>query len=92
MPPDRRRTHIAMPSWADRRRSQDRDIAGLFADGSAADAWAALSTQPVSALVKPVQPGDEQVPVVEIAPGTGGPDLDAIASLFTLDEDPAHRG
>ena len=81
-----------MPPWADRRRRQDRDIAGLFADGSAADAWAALSTQPVSALVKPVQPGDEQVPVVDIASCQEGPDLDAIAGAFALDEDPSHRG
>ena len=86
MHPDRRRTHIAMPPWADRRRRQDQDIADLFVDGSAAEAWAALGGQPVAALVKPALPGDEQVPVVEIA---AGPDLDAIASAFALDDDPA---
>jgi hypothetical protein len=88
MDPDRRRTHIAMPPWADRRRRQAADIADLFVDGSAAEAWAALGRQPVSALVKPIQPEDEQVPVVEIA---AGPDLDAIASAFALDEDPVAK-
>ena len=88
MHPDRRRTHIAMPPWADRRRTQPRDIADLFVDGPAAEAWAALNTQPVSALVKPAQPGDEQVPVVDIASGHGDQDLDTIATAFALDEDP----
>ena len=84
MDPDRRRTHIAMPPWADRRLRQARDIADLFVNGSAAEAWAALNSQPVSALVKPIQPWDEQVPVVDLA---AGQDLDAIASSFAQDED-----
>lgn len=84
MDPDRRRTHISMPPWADRRRRPAQDIADLFADGSAAEAWAALNSQPVSALVKPVQPGDEQIPVVDLA---AGQDLDAIARPFALDDD-----
>jgi hypothetical protein len=88
MEPDRRRTHIAMPPWADRRRRQAQDIADLFLEGSAAEAWAALGSQPVSALVKPALPGDEHVPVVEIA---DGPDLDAIASAFARDQDPAAK-
>jgi len=94
MTPDRRRTHIAMPPYADRRRHPAEDLGDLFAQGSAADAWAALSTQPVAALVRPVQPGDEQVPVVDIAAGQDSLDLDAIASAFTLDtldKDPASR-
>ena len=84
MNPDRRRRHIAMPAWADRRGRQAREIADLFVDGSAAEAWAALNSQPVSALVKPDQPGDEQIPVVDLA---AGQDLDAIASALALDED-----
>ena len=66
MHPDRRRTHIVTPALGDRRCPQPEDFADLFVEGSAADAWAALGTQPVSALVRPVQPGDEQVPVVEL--------------------------
>jgi|KBSMisStaDraftv2_1062788.scaffolds.fasta_scaffold1530704_2 hypothetical protein len=89
MDPDRRRLHIPMPPWADRRRNQAPDIAGLFIDGSAADAWAALSTQPVAALVKPAQPGDEQVPVVDIVSGQADQDLDTIATAFAVDRDPA---
>ncbi len=79
---------MAMPAWADRRRGQAHDIADLFAEGSAADAWAALNAQPLSALVKPALPGDEQVPVVEIG---AGQDLDAIAGVFALDEDPVAK-
>jgi tetratricopeptide (TPR) repeat protein len=89
MHPDRRRTHIAMPPWADRRRRPARDIADLFVDGSAADAWAALTTQPISALVKPAQPEDEQVPVVDLASGQVDQDLEALASAFAIDEDQA---
>jgi hypothetical protein len=88
MTPDRRRAHMAMPAWADRRRGQASDIADLFVEGSAAEAWAALNTQPLSALVKPALPGDEQVAVVEIA---AGPDLDAIASAFAPDQDPVAK-
>jgi hypothetical protein len=88
MHPDRRRTHITMPPWADRRRTGARDVADLFIEGSAADAWAALGTQPVSALVRPAQPGDEQVPVVDIASGQDSLDLDAIASAFAVEKDP----
>ena len=76
-----------MPSWADRRRNQAPDIAGLFVDGSAAEAWAALNSQPVAALVRPPSPEDEQVPVIDIEPVRGDQDLDAIASAFALHKD-----
>ena len=76
-----------MPPWADRRRNQAPDIAGLFVDGSAAEAWAALNSQPVAALVKPPSPDDDQVPVIDIEPVRGDQDLDTIASAFALDED-----
>ena len=87
MTPDRRRTHMAMPAWADRRRGQVGDITGLFIEGSALEAWAAMNSQPVAALVKPAAPDDEQVPVVDIEAAPPGQDLDAIASAFALDGD-----
>jgi len=92
MTPDRRRTHIAMPAWADRRRAaQARDIAALFIEGSASEAWAAQNSQPVTALVKPAAPDDEGVPVVDIDASQAGPDLDAIASAFAFDGDLAPK-
>lgn len=80
-----------MPPWADRRRSQARDIADLFVDGSAAEAWDALNSQPVSALVRPALPGEDDVPVVDISSGQVSQDLEALASAFALDEDPTAK-
>jgi hypothetical protein len=88
MPPDRRRTHIAMPPWADRRQRQASDIADLFMDGSAEDVWAALRSQPIAALVKPPGPTDEHVPIVAIESPQAGEDLDSLASAFARDGDP----
>jgi hypothetical protein len=92
MTPDRRRTHIAIPAWADRRRAAHaRDIAALFIEGSAAEAWAAQNSQPMTALVKPAAPDDEGVPVIDIDASQTGPDLDAIVSGFALDGDLAPK-
>ena len=87
MAPDRRRTNIPMAPWADRRRNQAWDIAGLFVDGPAAETWAALNSQPVAALVKPPSPDDDQVPVIDFESVRADQDLDAIASAFARDDD-----
>ena len=70
---------------SDRRRNQALDISALFVQGSGAEAWAALNSQPVAALVRPPSRDDEQVPVVEIESVRADQDLDAIASAFALD-------
>ena len=66
---------------------QARELAGLFIDAPAAEAWAALNSQPVAALVRPPSPDDDQVPVIDFESVRADQDLDAIASAFALDDD-----
>ncbi len=85
MQPDRRRFHMTMPEWAERRgRTQASDLEGLFATDSRADGWAALDRQPLADMARPSALDDERVPVTRMATPL---DLDAIARDFVADGD-----
>jgi hypothetical protein len=69
---------MTLPAWADRRKRQEPALEDLFAKGPAAD-WASHATQPVSALVRPAAPDDDESPLTEV---TSVEDLDTLAKKF----------
>lgn len=73
---DRRKFHMTLPPWADRRKGTRSDLEALFAT-SAAAGWAANNTQPISALVRPPAPDEESTPRTDIA---AVEDLDALST------------